>query len=68
MFVSVDISRDYPFVKKCLHNLEVELGPIYILFSCAGTAICGTVEQLSIEDANVSESSFWIYDNLPMMI
>lgn len=31
------------------------MGAVYILINCAGTAICGTLENLSIKDAQVSK-------------
>lgn len=48
---SVDLSADYEAVKKTLAELEETIGRIYMLVNCAGMAICGTVDEMSIADA-----------------
>lgn len=48
---SLDLSKDYDVVAKCLAELETEVGPIYYLANCAGMAICGPVDEMPVEDA-----------------
>lgn len=36
---------------KHLTALEESVSPIYMLVNCAGMAICGTVEDMSVDDA-----------------
>lgn len=50
-FKSLDLSKGYADVEECFGELESTIGPIYALINCAGMAICGTVDQMSIEDA-----------------
>lgn len=53
--VSVDLSQDYSQIESYLNDLVSYHSPVYALFSCVGTAICGTVDSLSIEDTEVSK-------------
>lgn len=48
--VSLDISNNYVDIEKTFNNLERSMGPIYMLVNCAGTAICGKIEDTTIED------------------
>lgn len=48
---SIDLSSNYEHVAKALSELEETVGPIYMLVNCAGMAICGTVDEMPIEDA-----------------
>lgn len=48
---SIDLSTDYETVATALSSLEESVGTIYMLVNCAGMAICGTVDEMSIEDA-----------------
>ncbi|XP_012165037.1 3-ketodihydrosphingosine reductase [Bombus affinis] len=48
--LSLDIGEDYNAVEKALSDLERTMGPIYMLVNCAGTAICGKIEDTSIAD------------------
>lgn len=48
---SIDLSTDYNVVAKALEELEKSVGPIYALINCAGMAICGTVAEMSVDDA-----------------
>ncbi|KAL5273474.1 KDSR family protein [Megaselia abdita] len=50
--VSLDISKDYKTVEKVFEKLESDVGPIYMLVNCAGMAICGVFEEVSVEDAH----------------
>lgn len=50
----VDISTNYENVEKVLNEAERDLGPVYMLVNCAGTAICGKFEDMSINDIHVS--------------
>lgn len=36
-----------------MNNAERDVGPVYMLINCAGTCICGTFEDMSIEDIHV---------------
>lgn len=47
--VSVDVS-DYAALKREFETLETNVGPIYGLINCAGLAICGQVEELTLEE------------------
>ncbi|KOC69550.1 3-ketodihydrosphingosine reductase [Habropoda laboriosa] len=49
-YLSLDISQDYNAVEKALSDLEKTMGPIYMLVNCAGTAICGKIEDTSVAD------------------
>ena len=51
-YLSLDIGDDYNMVEKALNDLERTMGPIYMLVNCAGTAICGKIEDTSVEDLN----------------
>lgn len=52
-YKSIDLSKDYDNITKQLEKIEEESGEIYMLVNCAGMAICGTVEEMSIEDAKL---------------
>lgn len=41
----------YESVSKKLAEIENDLGDIYMLVNCAGQAICGTIEDFSMENA-----------------
>lgn len=47
--VSLDVS-DNCLVKKKFKEIEEKMGPIYMLANCAGTAICGILEDIAEED------------------
>ena len=47
--VSLDIGSNYSEVERVIDELEEKIGPIYMLVNCAGTAICGKIEDTSIE-------------------
>lgn len=48
---SIDVAKSYEEVKGGLEEVEKTSGPIFMLVNCAGMAICGTVEDTSVEDA-----------------
>lgn len=50
-FRSLDLAQSYGAVTSTLEELERTVGAIYMLINCAGMAICGTVEDTSVEDA-----------------
>lgn len=50
-YVSLDLSRSYANVEKSLDELQEKVGPIYMLINSAGGAICGRVDEMSIDDA-----------------
>ena len=43
--VALDVSGDYEGTKKVFEDLERSQGPCYMLVNCAGTAICGKIED-----------------------
>lgn len=49
-YLSLDIGEDYSAVEKAFSDLERTMGPVYMLVNCAGTAICGKIEDTSITD------------------
>lgn len=56
----MDLSKNYRDVEKCLTELEENAGTIYMLINCAGMAICGTVDEMSIEDAQrMIDINYW---------
>lgn len=50
----MDISENYDHVEKTILSTEDELGPVFLLINCAGSAVCGRLEDTSIEDIKVS--------------
>jgi len=50
-YKSLDISESYDAVEKCFKEVEESIGEIEVLINCAGFAICGVFEEVSIEDA-----------------
>ncbi|XP_068157818.1 3-dehydrosphinganine reductase [Drosophila tropicalis] len=50
-FRSLDIGGDYEQVERVLGEMEESVGPIYALINCAGMAICGVFEEVSVADA-----------------
>lgn len=53
MWIVVDVSENYEDIEKALHDAEEETGPISMLVNCAGMAICGRLEDTSVEDIKV---------------
>ncbi|XP_076376913.1 3-ketodihydrosphingosine reductase isoform X2 [Megalopta genalis] len=49
-YLSLDVGQDYEAVEKALSDLERTMGPIYMLVNCAGTAICGKIEDTRATD------------------
>ncbi|XP_055375143.1 3-ketodihydrosphingosine reductase isoform X2 [Condylostylus longicornis] len=50
-YKSLDLSGNYDVVEKCLQDAEENFGDIEMLINCAGFAVCGVFEEVSIEDA-----------------
>lgn len=50
--VSVDVSNKQG-IQIELNSLEEKVGPIYMLINCAGTAICGKVEDFTEQDVKM---------------
>jgi len=48
-YLSLDVGMDYEKVKKALADLEGTMGPIYMLVNCAGIAVCGKIEDTTID-------------------
>lgn len=46
--LSLDISKDYKVVEEAFGKLD----EVYMLVNCAGMAICGVFEEVSVEDAH----------------
>lgn len=56
----LDLSSSYDNVEKCLAEIEKECGDIYMLINCAGLAICGVFEEVSVDDARkLMEVNYW---------
>ncbi|XP_014209070.1 3-ketodihydrosphingosine reductase [Copidosoma floridanum] len=51
--ISMDISLDYGRVLTAIDELENRLGPIYMLVNCAGTAVCGKIEDTTSDMFNL---------------
>lgn len=51
-YLSLDIGTNYENVEKALTDLEKTMGPTYMLVNCAGTAVCGKIEDTSAESLN----------------
>lgn len=49
---SLDIGGDYELVAGVLGELEETIGDIYALINCAGMAICGLFEEVSVSDVH----------------
>ncbi|XP_030376132.1 3-ketodihydrosphingosine reductase [Scaptodrosophila lebanonensis] len=49
---SLDIGGDYVEVARVLSEVEESLGDIYMLINCAGFAICGVFESVSVADTH----------------
>lgn len=48
---SIDVCSDEATLAAQLDQVEADGGPIYMLINCAGTAVCGTVEDTSVKTA-----------------
>ncbi|XP_046623969.1 3-ketodihydrosphingosine reductase [Neodiprion virginianus] len=48
--VSLDIGSNYENVEKTFNTIERTIGPIYMLINCAGTAICGKIEDTTVDN------------------
>lgn len=56
----LDLASSYDDVAKCLADVEEAFGDIYMLINCAGLAICGVFEEVSVEDARkLMEINYW---------
>ncbi|XP_061393683.1 3-ketodihydrosphingosine reductase [Musca vetustissima] len=56
----LDLSTSYENVATCLSEIEKEFGDIYMLVNCAGLAICGVFEEVSVEDARkLMDVNYW---------
>lgn len=51
-YLSLDIGANYENVEKAMADLERTMGPIYMLINCAGTAICGKIEDTTTSSLN----------------
>lgn len=51
-FLSLNIGESYDNIEKAFNEMEKSMGPIYMLINCAGTAICGKIEDTRSEDLN----------------
>ena len=48
---SLDLTKGHVEINKVFTEIEEKSGEIYMLVNCAGTAICGTLEDTKPEDA-----------------
>ncbi|KAJ8878451.1 hypothetical protein PR048_019029 [Dryococelus australis] len=49
-YVSLDVSDNYEVIERALLSTEDDLGPIYMLVNCAGTAVCGRLDDMPVAD------------------
>lgn len=49
----MDVSSDADSIAKAFAEVEVDSGPIFMLVNCAGAAVCGKLEDTSVEDFKV---------------
>lgn len=49
-YVSLDISKDYENIRNALQPAMDRCGPVYMLVNCAGMALCGTLEEMTMQD------------------
>lgn len=59
--IQVDVSSDADSIAKAFAEVEVDSGPIFMLVNCAGAAVCGKLEDTSVEDFKVFLSHFLSY-------
>lgn len=50
---SLDLSKNYNDVESTIKSIENDIGEIFMLVNCAGMAICGTVDEMTVEDAHL---------------
>ncbi|XP_055608376.1 3-ketodihydrosphingosine reductase [Uranotaenia lowii] len=50
---SIDLAKSNDLVEKGFQDIEQASGSIFMLINCAGMAICGTIEDTSVEDARL---------------
>ncbi|XP_039967226.1 3-ketodihydrosphingosine reductase [Bactrocera neohumeralis] len=56
----LDIASNYDDVANTLREVEEGLGDIYMLVNCAGMAICGVYEDISVDDARkLMDINYW---------
>lgn len=56
----LDIGSNYDDVANTLRKVEDNLGDIYMLINCAGMAICGVYEDISVADARkLMDINYW---------
>ncbi|XP_036341817.1 3-ketodihydrosphingosine reductase-like [Rhagoletis pomonella] len=56
----LDIASNYDEVANALAEMEKAFGDIYMLVNCAGMAICGVYEDVSVEDAHkLMDVNYW---------
>lgn len=59
-YLCLDIASNYDDVAKALAEIEKAFGDIYMLVNCAGMAICGVYEDVSVEDARkLMDVNYW---------
>jgi len=49
----VDLSGDFEQMKRKMDEAEEESGPVYLLVNCAGSSVCGKLEDLKDTDIQV---------------
>lgn len=56
----LDIASHYDDIANTLTEVEEDLGDIYMLVNCAGMAICGVYEDISVADARkLMDINYW---------
>lgn len=49
-YAALDVTSDYDIIQGCFADLEIKVGPIFMLVNCAGACICGLFEEMKVED------------------
>ncbi|XP_067623725.1 3-ketodihydrosphingosine reductase [Eurosta solidaginis] len=56
----LDLAIDYDVVANAFNEIEETLGDIFMLVNCAGMAICGVYEDISVADAHkLMNVNYW---------
>lgn len=59
-YYCLDLSGGYMDVAKTLAAAEANFGSIYMLINCAGLAVCGIFEEVSLPDARrLMDINYW---------
>lgn len=51
--ISLDVTLDFDRVQSVIDELDSKQGPCYMMVNCAGTAVCGKIEDTTEEMFNL---------------